>query len=93
MTSLFQIYSINLSAPFITQFFKDQLHRILPYCDYIFGNETEAAAYAEHNGLGKDLDITEIAKAISKLDKVNGERPRTVVFTQVRNNYRSFALI
>jgi len=77
-----KIYSINLSAPFIAQFFKDQLHRILPYCDYIFGNETEAAAYAEHNGLGKDLDIAEIAKAISKLDKVNGERPRTVVFTQ-----------
>ena len=83
MTQNFQIYSINLSAPFISQFFKDQLHRILPYCDYIFGNETEAAAYAEHNGLGADMDIKDIAKAISKLDKVNTERPRTVVFTQV----------
>jgi len=77
-----KIYSINLSAPFISQFFKDQLHRILPYCDYIFGNETEAAAYAEHNGLGADMDIKDIAKTISKLDKVNKERPRTVVFTQ-----------
>ena len=72
-----------MSAPFISQFFKDQLHRILPYCDYIFGNETEAAAYAEHNGLGADMDIKDIAKTISKLDKVNNERPRTVVFTQV----------
>lgn len=77
-----KIYSINLSAPFISQFFKDQLARILPYCDYVFGNETEAAAYAEHNGLGADLDIVEIAKAVSKLEKKNSNRPRTVVFTQ-----------
>jgi len=77
-----KIYSINLSAPFISQFFKDQLHRILPYCDYIFGNETEAAAYAENNGLGENVSIEDIAKHISKMDKVNKARPRTVVFTQ-----------
>jgi len=77
-----KIYSLNLSAPFISQFFKDQLHRILPYCDYIFGNETEAATYAEHNGLNKDTPIEEIARAVSKLEKKNGKRERTVVFTQ-----------
>jgi len=78
-----KIYCINLSAPFITQFFKDQLHRIIPYCDYIFGNETEAATYAEHNGLGKDMSIEQIASSISKLEKKNDKRPRTVIITQV----------
>ena len=55
----------------------------MPYCDYIFGNETEAATYAEHHGLSADTPIEEIAKHISKLDKINKSRPRTVVFTQV----------
>jgi adenosine kinase len=77
-----KIYSINLSAPFICQFFKTQLARLMPYCDYIFGNETEAATYAENHGLSADTPIEEIAKHISKLDKINKSRPRTVVFTQ-----------
>ena len=58
----------------------------MPYCDYIFGNETEAATYAEHHGLSADTPIEEIAKHISKLDKINKSRPRTVVFTQVSIN-------
>ena len=40
-------YCINLSAPFLCQFFKDQMNSVLPFTDIVFGNETEAAAYAE----------------------------------------------
>ena len=40
-------YCINLSAPFLCQFFKDQMASVLPFTDIVFGNETEAAAYAE----------------------------------------------
>lgn len=40
---------MNLSAPFISQFFKAPLLEALPYCDIIFGNESEAAAFAEAN--------------------------------------------
>ena len=55
----------------------------MPYCDYIFGNETEAATYAENHGLSADTPIEDIAKHISNLEKNNQSRPRTVVFTQV----------
>jgi sugar/nucleoside kinase (ribokinase family) len=33
---------VNLAAPFICQFFKDNLLEVLPYVDLLFGNETEA---------------------------------------------------
>ena len=65
----------------------------MPYCDYIFGNETEAATYAEHHGLSADTPIEEIAKHISKLDKINKSRPRTVVFTQVSKLLRNYDVI
>jgi sugar/nucleoside kinase (ribokinase family) len=44
-------YCMNLSAPFLIQFFKDQMMSVLPYADIVFGNETEAATYAEVQGL------------------------------------------
>lgn len=31
---------MNLSAPFICQFFKDNLMQVMPYVDVLFGNET-----------------------------------------------------
>merc|ERR1719186_2594406 len=40
-------YCLNLSAPFLIQFFKDQMMSVIPFADIIFGNETEAATYAE----------------------------------------------
>jgi adenosine kinase len=43
---------LNLSAPFIPQFFKVQLEELLPHVDVLIGNESEAAAYAEAAGLG-----------------------------------------
>ena len=73
---------MNLSAPFLCQFFKEKMHRILPYCDFIFGNETEAAAFAENNGIS-EKDIPSIAKAIAALPKINQKRKRKVVITQV----------
>ncbi|TFY74367.1 hypothetical protein EWM64_g9645, partial [Hericium alpestre] len=34
-----QVFAINLSAPFIPQFFKLQLEQLIPHCDIIIGNE------------------------------------------------------
>lgn len=42
---------MNLSAPFIPQFFKAQVDQMIPFCDIVIGNESEAAAYAESHGL------------------------------------------
>ncbi|ODV87732.1 hypothetical protein CANARDRAFT_5046 [[Candida] arabinofermentans NRRL YB-2248] len=74
-------FVLNFSAPFIPQFFKDALTRVLPYTDYIICNESEAAAYAESHELGT-TDLTAIAKKIASSSKVNTARPRTVIFTQ-----------
>ena len=43
---------LNLSAPFIPQFFKVQLEELLPHVDVLIGNESEAAAYASAAGHG-----------------------------------------
>lgn len=76
-----KIMCVNLSAPFICQFFGDQLASVLPYADFVFGNETEAQTYGEGMGWGKD-DLHLIAKNLSALPKASGVHPRVVVFTQ-----------
>ncbi|CAH6719954.1 adenosine kinase [[Candida] jaroonii] len=73
-------FAINLSAPFIPQFFKAALDQVLPYADYIIANESEAEAFAGAYEL-QDKDIVSIAKYIAKLPKVSS-KPRTVIFTQ-----------
>jgi len=73
-------FCVNLSAPFIPQFFKDPLAEVMPYVDFLFGNESEAAVYGTTNGLGEDIE--EVALKIAALPKASGTRPRCVVFTQ-----------
>lgn len=72
---------LSLSAPFIAQFFKDQLDATSPYWDYVIGNETEARAFAESHDL-KTEDIPTIAKHMANLPKKNTQRKRTVIITQ-----------
>ncbi|KAJ5795085.1 Adenosine kinase [Penicillium paradoxum] len=74
-------FMLSISAPFIAQFFKDQLDSVLPYTDYTFCNETEAIAYAETHQWGTE-DITEIAKKLAQLPKKNTQRPRVSIVTQ-----------
>ncbi|KAF2271613.1 Ribokinase-like protein [Westerdykella ornata] len=74
-------FILNLSAPFIPQFFKDPLDEVLPYVDILIANEAEAAAFAATHDINS-TDIKEIAKTVAKLPKKNSKRPRTVVFTQ-----------
>lgn len=74
-------YCLNLSAPFLIQFFKDQMMSVIPFADIIFGNETEAATYAEVH-CPEVKDVAEIAKRIAMLPKENGSKSRLVVITQ-----------
>ncbi|XP_078386915.1 adenosine kinase-like isoform X2 [Cetorhinus maximus] len=76
-----KILGLNLSAPFISQFFKEDLMKIIPYVDILFGNETEAATFAREQGFETE-DIKEIAKKARGLPKVNEKRQRIIVFTQ-----------
>ena len=74
-------FMLNLSAPFIPQFFKDPLDQVLPYTDYIICNETEAEAYATAHDIS-DKGVPAIAKALAALPKKNSKRQRTVIITQ-----------
>ncbi|TPX09008.1 uncharacterized protein E0L32_009587 [Thyridium curvatum] len=71
----------SISAPFLPQFFKDPLNAALPYIDYLIGNETEALALAESQGLATK-DLKEIAKHMANLPKENKQRKRVAIITQ-----------
>merc|ERR1719197_1141182 len=82
-------YCLNLSAPFIVQVppFRACLESTLPNCDFLFGNETEARAYAEAVGWGTD-NVEFIATRLSLVpmnDKGGDSRKRKVVITQGRD--------
>ena len=59
----------NISAPFICEVppFKATLTEALKKADFLFGNETEAAAYAKAEGWDTS-NVAEIAKKISTMD-------------------------
>mmetsp|Transcript_1611 Transcript_1611/g.2171 ORF Transcript_1611/g.2171 Transcript_1611/m.2171 type:complete len:353 (+) Transcript_1611:106-1164(+) len=75
-----KVFALNLSAPFIIDFFGDQLGQALPYADFLFGNESEAETFAKKHDLGDDLK--EVALKVASMPKENGKRDRIVVFTQ-----------
>ena len=76
-----KIFIMSLSAPFIPQFFKDQLAQTSKYWDYIIGNETEARSWAESQG-HETKEVKEIAQMMADLPKENKGRIRTVIITQ-----------
>ena len=70
-------FVMNLSAPFIPQFFKEALAKCLPYATILIANESEAAAYAESFGLEcATTDLAAIAKQI-----IGDDANKTVIFT------------
>lgn len=77
-----RFFMMNLSAPFICEFFKDPLKQALPYIDFLFGNESEALTFAKHCMGSETTDLKEIAHAIADLPKENKKKARIVVITQ-----------
>lgn len=73
-------YCLNLSAEFLVDFFQDQMSMVMPYADFVFGNESEAVAYGKKKGYG--TDIKEIALKLAAQPKASGTFPRAVIFTQ-----------
>ena len=59
-------FCMNLSAPFIMEVppFREALTKAMPYIDYLFGNETEAATFAKVMEWGEQVekDVPAIAK-------------------------------
>ncbi|KAF9236847.1 Ribokinase-like protein [Melanogaster broomeanus] len=63
------------------QFFSAQLEQVLPYCDIVIGNESEAQAYAKSVMKVEETDLVAIAKGIATYKKDNA-RPRIAIITQ-----------
>lgn len=76
-----QVFALNVSAPFVMEFYKKPLEDVLPYVDILFGNELEAEAFAKFFDL-KVNSVPEIALEIAKYPKVNNSRARVVVITR-----------
>jgi len=72
---------VNLSAPFITMFFAEPLLKAISFCDYVFGNESEAASFGETQKY-EDKSVKGVALQIARMAKVNGGVGRIVVITQ-----------
>ncbi|XP_066345447.1 adenosine kinase 2-like [Miscanthus floridulus] len=79
-----KVFMMNLSAPFICEFYRDAQEKALPYVDYIFGNETEARTFAKVRGWETE-NVEEIALKISQLPKASGTHKRITVITQGRD--------
>jgi len=77
-------FCMNLSAPFLCQFFKEPMMQAFPYIDIIIGNDQEAVTFSKEQNL-ETSDIEEIALRIAKLPKENKLRSRIVVITQGNN--------
>ncbi|KAK1283406.1 Adenosine kinase 2 [Acorus calamus] len=75
-----QIFMMNLSTPFICEFFRDALEKVLPYMDFVFGNETEARTFSKVHGWETE-NVEEIALKISEWPTVSA-RKRITVITQ-----------
>jgi len=76
-----KMFMMNLSAPFLCEHFQKPMLAAFPYVDILFGNETEADAFARANNLNA-TDRRQIALKISEMGKINGKRKRIVVITQ-----------
>jgi adenosine kinase len=73
-------FIMNLSAPFISQFFKDPLMDVLPYVDILFGNSAEFLTFAKEQNFGTE-NLKEIGKKMVELKKL-GARKRVIILTQ-----------
>lgn len=47
-----KLFMTNLSAPFLVSAFKEPMMAAMPYVDILFGNETEALAFAKEHSFG-----------------------------------------
>jgi adenosine kinase len=73
--------ALNLSAPFLSEFFTARLLDAMPYVDILFGNDDEAKAFAKNALKLETEDVSEIVMAIANMQKV-GEKKRIVIITQ-----------
>lgn len=75
-----KLFTMNLSAPFLSHAFRKPMLETLPYVDFLFGNEAEAVAFAEANDI-ETRDIEEIAQKLANWERASETKVRTVIIT------------
>merc|ERR1712010_291068 len=73
-----KIFCLNLSAPFIIEYYGEQVQTALPYVDYLFCNESEAHTYAKKHEMCMCSNLKDVALKLAASPKKNINRPRTV---------------
>ena len=77
-----KIFAMNLSAPFLCQFFSEPMLKVLAYTDLFFGNETEARAFAEKMNYEEKTCVKSIATKMAAEPMATEGRKRMVIITQ-----------
>lgn len=75
-------FCLNLSAPYVSSVYGQELDKIMKYIDVIFGNDDEALAYAKHKNWLDLTNVKEIAKKMALDEKVRNDIGRLVIITQ-----------
>lgn len=73
-----KLFTLNLSAPYISQRFSHLLFQVLPYTDILFGNETEAKAFADV--IGWKVNFKNISTKLTlnfAAQQPRGDHPKT----------------
>lgn len=76
-----KLFCLNLSAPFVSQVFGDEIDKVIKYVDILFANDEEVKAFSELKKFNT-TDVTEIAKKIASEPKTRRQVNRIVVVTQ-----------
>lgn len=81
-----KVFCTNISAQFLMEVpeYKAAFDNMIPYADYIFGNEDEFISLAKAENWDYS-DLSEIATKIARKPKVNKKRNRIVIVTQGAN--------
>lgn len=75
-----KVLAVNLSAPFILEYFAPVLDNVIYYTNFVFGNETEIQHFGSKRGWGQDISTN--ALKMASLPSASKGHPRVVVITQ-----------
>lgn len=74
-------FCLNLSAPYVSAVFGNELEKVIKYVDILFGNDDEVQAFGEHMKWDTK-DVEQLAKKLCLSEKVRKDVDRIVVITQ-----------
>eukprot|EP01062_Namystynia_karyoxenos_P014394 TRINITY_DN15188_c0_g1_i1.p1 TRINITY_DN15188_c0_g1~~TRINITY_DN15188_c0_g1_i1.p1 ORF type:complete len:806 (+),score=245.96 TRINITY_DN15188_c0_g1_i1:96-2513(+) len=78
-------FCLNISAAFLAKCFSQLFEEVMPYVDYLFGNEEESRALVESMGIDcPSAGLPDVAAALQRLPHGadSAHSPRVVVLTQ-----------